>query len=73
MIDHAHARLLHAPCQALLSSLRKRYWPLSGKSLILRIIILLNASDKGLALLSILWATCHPRGFNRHFHSTLIN
>ncbi|XP_043263201.1 uncharacterized protein LOC122403641 [Colletes gigas] len=34
LVAHEHLRLLHAGCQATLSSLRRRYWPLSGKILI---------------------------------------
>ncbi|XP_029054961.2 uncharacterized protein LOC114882244 [Osmia bicornis bicornis] len=38
IIIHEHHRLLHAGCQAVIASLRNRYWPLACKNNVKRII-----------------------------------
>lgn len=38
IVKHEHIRLLHAGPQALLSSIRENYWPLSGRNLIRKIV-----------------------------------
>ena len=36
--QHEHVRLLHAGPQALLAAIRERFWPLSGRNLVKRIV-----------------------------------
>ena len=38
IVENEHKRLLHAGCQAVLSSLRQKFWSISGKSLV-RLVI----------------------------------
>ena len=38
LIRYEHKRLLHAGCQAVINSLRKRYWPLTGKNIVKKIL-----------------------------------
>lgn len=38
IIEEEHIRLLHAGCQAVLSSLRQRFWPISGRNVVRKII-----------------------------------
>lgn len=38
LIKYEHKRLLHAGCQSVINSLRKRYWPLTGKNIVKRIL-----------------------------------
>lgn len=38
IINHEHKRLLHAGCQAVLASVRRRYWPIQGKNTVRRLI-----------------------------------
>lgn len=38
LIKYEHVRLLHAGCQAVINSLRKKYWPLSGKNVVKKIL-----------------------------------
>lgn len=38
IVTYEHHRLLHAGCQHTLSSIRTRFWPISGKRLVKKII-----------------------------------